>query len=79
MIKFLYVNDDWEQLWIDGEIAAEGHSLSPSDILIALTDFISGEKPVISQVYSCIYCNIDLGDDWSEDNFICEECSKETI
>ena len=79
MIKFVYVNDDWEELWIEGEVAIEGHRLSSSDILRALCKYVVGDEPVIQQIYRCIYCSVDLGDDWSEDAFICLDCSKEKL
>lgn len=79
MIKLRYVNDDWEELWIEGEIEVQGHSLSASQILRALCQYVTGDEPIIEQAYQCIYCDKDLGEDWDEKDFICLECSKEQL
>lgn len=76
MIELRFVNDDWEELWIEGEIAVYGHSLSSLQILEALCDYVEGEPPKVTQVYQCTYCERNLGDDWSEDDFTCSECKE---
>lgn len=32
----VYLNDDWEGLYVDGDLKAQGHSLHTQDILDAL-------------------------------------------
>lgn len=76
MIELRHVNNDWEELWIEGEIAVQGHSLSSSQILRALCDYVEGEPPKVTQVYQCIYCDLNLGNDWAEDDFICLVCKE---
>lgn len=42
-IKFTFVTSecgDWQALYIDGVLAAEGHSISPRDVLDAISDIL---------------------------------------
>lgn len=45
-------SEDWEALYINDKKVAEGHSLSPRDIFVALGyKYISKEAPKIKNIY----------------------------
>jgi hypothetical protein len=49
MTKFTFVGSecgDWEALYIDGKIAAEGHSVSAIDVLDAIADILPNEVEI---------------------------------
>lgn len=69
-IELVWVNDDWTELYIDGSLAMDGHSLPVSAVIRAVAP---GADFSERHVNRCIYCEKELPT--ATPRYVCGECT----
>ena len=75
-ILLRFVNDDWEELEVDGTVVVEGHTISAWQMLQAFSHVITEEEPDCEQVYRCNFCEQQLPDEPTDHKYLCSDCKE---